>query len=377
LGFSKSSARTVLLDLEVASRIATGGPLSHELLGGAPLSDGDRESLLVNIERARTQKAPLRSFSVPETLHIELTRFCPFECPSCYLDKGAGESLSWTKLEAVLLEAVHTGVLQVAFGGGEPSLFPQLEDAVGLVGSYGLGVSITTGGFGVGLGRLARLRSVGLDHLQVSMPLEPSSHDSRIASSAWGALDAARRLGLSTGTNVIVTRSVVERLSAHVAELAERGVQRINLLRPKPEALDTGWFQASRLRGEDWAALARELWKIKTTRPHLKVTLDSAMSPVMASSCGRLGARPAAGCAAGRRFLVVDVSGRLKPCSHVGESEEMGLMQYWWSSQALCQLRRLEETLSSHCARCEHLGSCRGCRAVAGTSAPDPDCPRA
>lgn len=337
---------------------------------------GNQEALKIALARARTTLAPPRSFAVPETLHIEVTGACPLNCPCCYLNRTPLSDLSWDRLRHILQEAIAMGVLQVAFGGGEPLGYDHLEDAVGLAAGHGLGVTVTTSGLGANTAKLSRLRTLGLDHLQVSIPEQASSRDSRLDDTPWIALAAARAIGLNAGANVVASSPALTELPTIAAAARRSGAGTINLLRPKPVARDgQGWFERNRLRGDDWRRLATAVARIRSEMPELRLTLDSALSPIIGLLDPQHRPRPTAGCAAGRRFAAVDRDGRFKPCSHLqGAEDAKSLAEYWWTSPTLAALRRLEETLEPGCRGCPDLECCRGCRAIAGGEAADSDC---
>ncbi|MBI5549453.1 MAG: radical SAM protein [Deltaproteobacteria bacterium] len=380
LGFHKGLARTVLVSVsDLEQRLAKGAraclPRPFESVIGLALAS-DRDALAEALLRARTTWAPPRSFAVPETLHFEVAGACPLDCPSCYLERGAAAALPWERLRQTLQEAIDMGVLQVAFGGGEPLGYEPLEEAVALAARHGLGVSITTSGLGADTAKLSRLRAAGLDHLQVSVPEQPSSRDARLGDAPWAALAAARAVGLSTGANVVAASPALTELPAIAAMALRGGARSFNLLRPKPVARDRqSWFERNRLRGEDWRRLAVAVARIRSKMPEIRLTLDSALSPIIGLLAPHHRPRPTAGCAAGRRFAAVDRNGRFKPCSHLqGAEEESSLAEYWKASPALAALRSLEETIDPGCRECPDLESCRGCRAIAGGETADSDC---
>lgn len=380
LGFHKKLARTFLVsssDLE--RRLASGPrwslPKSIEEAIGASLST-DRRGAEEILARSRTATAPLRSFAVPETLHFELTGACPFICASCYLERDPAAMLSWERLRDILEQALDLGVLQVAFGGGEPLAYPHLEAAIALAARHGLGVSVTTSGSGADAARLLQLREAGLDHLQVSVPEQAGARDHRLEEAPWAALRAARAAGLSAGANIVASSAALEELPGLVAKAHRGGARMVNLLRPKPAAYDLhGWFERNRLHGDAWRRLAHIIGQLRCERPDIHLTLDSALSPLVRLLPRALCPSPIAGCAAGRRFAAVDRDGHFKACSHLKTTEgTSSLGQFWRSSPLLAELRQLEDRLDGYCGACPDVDRCRGCRAIACATSSDFDC---
>lgn len=66
----------------------------------------------------------------PRVLQVGLTTTCNLECRFCYRDTRIAASLERRFLVELLEGAARWGVLEVAFGGGEPLLYP---DFLGLL----------------------------------------------------------------------------------------------------------------------------------------------------------------------------------------------------------------------------------------------------
>ncbi|HEY1015558.1 MAG TPA: radical SAM protein, partial [Herpetosiphonaceae bacterium] len=83
----------------------------------------------------------------PRSLLIAVTNACNLACPFCYRDQSLASAWRAETLLAFCREAAEWGVLEAAFGGGEPLVFPgwarlicQLHDETPLA------VSFTTNG---------------------------------------------------------------------------------------------------------------------------------------------------------------------------------------------------------------------------------------
>ncbi|NLW06774.1 MAG: SPASM domain-containing protein, partial [Clostridia bacterium] len=72
------------------------------------------------------------------------------------------------------------------------------------------------------------------------------------------------------------------------------------------------------------------------------------------------------GCGAGRNAMAVDVDGNLIPCRHLLYPENFASIEdYWWSSEMLDKLRRIEDNRAEPCLSCYLSNNCLSCRAVA------------
>ena len=66
----------------------------------------------------------------PRVLQIGLLTRCNLRCEFCYRDKEAPDQLDAGFLLNLLCRAADWGVLEVAFGGGEPLMYPGFLDLV-------------------------------------------------------------------------------------------------------------------------------------------------------------------------------------------------------------------------------------------------------
>jgi MoaA/NifB/PqqE/SkfB family radical SAM enzyme len=112
----------------------------HALDNAALLFDRDRGlNILLPGQSERRQ--------APRVLQIGLLTPCNLTCSFCYRDQSAPSRLTADFLLNLLSEAAQWGVLEVAFGGGEPLLFRGFPELVRrLHDTTPLGINFTTNG---------------------------------------------------------------------------------------------------------------------------------------------------------------------------------------------------------------------------------------
>lgn len=188
------------------------------VLDGALLRFHPASGTNIRIENASTQ--PLRR-SVPRVAMFGITNKCNLSCDFCSRDV-ARES-AWTLQSAAhtLRELSAAGVLEVAFGGGEPFAFRGFADLVAeLHETTPLALNVTTNGlllrqnsFADFAGRLGQVRiSIYEDPRWRDAAQVLSSHGQR-----WGA-------------NVLVDAAALAQLPALLADLAALGCHDVSLL---------------------------------------------------------------------------------------------------------------------------------------------------
>lgn len=107
----------------------------------------------------------------PLWLLAELTYRCPLHCPFCYNPVGYANDRTELTTEQwfdVMRQARRLGAAQLGFSGGEPLLRDDLEDLVGEGRRLGFYTNLITSGIGLTEARLARMKDLGLDHIQLS-----------------------------------------------------------------------------------------------------------------------------------------------------------------------------------------------------------------
>lgn len=101
----------------------------------------------------------------------ELTYTCPLHCPFCYNPVDFAtvkDELSTEEWKRVLREARALGSVQCGFSGGEPLQRKDLEELVAEAHTLGFYTNLLTSGIGLTEKRIAKLKEVGLDHIQLS-----------------------------------------------------------------------------------------------------------------------------------------------------------------------------------------------------------------
>ena len=173
----------------------------------------------------------------PLALLAELTYRCPLQCPYCsnplelhrYRDEL--DTATWKR---VLQEAAELGVVQVHFSGGEPLVRRDLPKLVQEARRLDLYSNLSTGATLADEGTLARLKSAGLDALQISLL------DARAAENDWlagrasfdkkhRAVQLAAQHDFPITLNVVLHRYNVDHLEEIIELAREWNVNKLEL----------------------------------------------------------------------------------------------------------------------------------------------------
>jgi pyrroloquinoline quinone biosynthesis protein E len=332
--------------------------------------------------------APAPPRARPYTLVAELTYRCPLRCAYCSnpldLDRHRDE-LDTATWQRVLGEAEALGVVQCNLSGGEPLVREDLEAIVATARGLDLYTNLITSGIPLWRERLARLRELGLDAVQLSVQDVAAGPSDRIAGrrafdrklevAAW-----IKELGFPLTLNVVLHRENLDR-TADVVAMAERlGADRLELA----NAQYLAWALANRaalLPTREQLAAAREVAaaaraRLRGTMEVLFVTPDYYTDEPKACMDGW-----------GRRFLLISPTGLALPC-HAAHSlpglafenvRDRPLADIWHHSAGF-QAFRGETWMPEPCRSCDRraidFGGCR-CQAYQLTGraeATDPAC---
>jgi pyrroloquinoline quinone biosynthesis protein E len=324
----------------------------------------------------------------PYTLVAELTYRCPLRCVYCSnpLDyarrRDEVDTAGWLR---VFREAEALGVVQVNLTGGEPLARDDLEALVAEGERLELYTNLITSGIPVTRDRLARLRDLGLDSVQLSIQDVSAGPSDRIAGrrSFDRKLQVARwikDLGLPLTLNTVLHRENLARVPEVIALAEALSADRLELANTQY----LGWALVNRralLPTREQLAQARAIAaearrRLKGRMELLFVTPDYYVEFPNACMDGW-----------GRRFLLVSPDGLVLPC-HVAHTlpglvwesvRERPLGEIWRDSPAFNAFRG-EAWMPEPCRSCDRratdFGGCR-CQAyhlTGDAGATDPAC---
>lgn len=249
----------------------------------------DRQSGLNILTRSKATSGLERE--APRVLQVGLLTPCNLRCSFCYRDTAATSRLTSEFLLDLLGRCAKWGVLEVAFGGGEPLLFRGFTELVQAIArDTTLGVNFTTNGTLLTDEVLARLEGWPGE-------IRVSAYDDN------GYRNVLRRLnGCKAGINWLVTPRNLGQLEIVVQDCLRLGARNVMLLGYKgaDPALHLSTAQLEQLAG----TVAR--------LQHLPLRLDICWHPHL-RSVPQLFER--SDCGAGDEILVITPDRAVQPCS--------------------------------------------------------------
>lgn len=326
--------------------------------------------------------------SAPETVHWAITFNCAQACPDCYAARY--KKLDVSELDTagalqVVEKVAKLGVFQLALGGGEPLLRPDLPVITQSAREQGLAVHVTTG----------LIEDLDFKRLEKLAPTIKSLHigvkQDRLLSQPQVETDLLRQivreaeaLGILVGANLFTGNFTTNHFGQIIGALVEAGFKRIILLRYKPP-LDVRRWLEEKPSPDDYLGLEAVLCKTAKLYPHVEFRLDCAFS-FLQRNIGPAEALAAGirGCVAGDRVMAIAPDGAVYPCSQLmypgfraGNILDDDFASFWRSKlmnsyRWFREKRKFKETL---CGTCEAGRQCGGCRVFAHDAlGSDPGC---
>ncbi|HEX6085960.1 MAG TPA: radical SAM protein [Thermoanaerobaculia bacterium] len=282
----------------------------------------------------------LQRLSAPVSIAWLITERCPFDCAYCCIStrrvSDVGDEMTHEQALVFLEDCVATGVQLFTFHGGEPFVRQDTPELIGYLIENGVFVATSTK-LGLSEDTVARLKTAGLDELQISIDTaDPDKADGMVGHrnylrGAFRNIDLLRRYGIEPTVNTVVTSRNVHEVPELIRILAARGVRKISLasyIRSSFKHDDALFAGGAELR-----AMAKRVHALKQELPDVSVDLCPLQDPRDAS----LSLDGFSSCSGGRSGLVIGGNGNASICDRlltvdeaiVGNVREESLLEIW------------------------------------------------
>ena len=251
----------------------------------------------LNILLEGEETAHLRR-AAPRTLLIAVTNICNLSCHFCYRNLKSPSEWTYELLLDFCRKASDWGVLEVAFGGGEPMLFKRWEAFIQeLYATSGLCINFTTNGM---LLTDAFLQNIAGKYGNIRVSLYDTND--------WET--TVRRLVANHarfGVNWLITPDELAQIEAKFLKLLSLGVRDFLLLSYKGSDPALHFNQS---HYDELAAFINKMYKALNGLAQIK--LDACWGNLLPSVPHLF---ETSDCGAGDEFLSITSDMRIKPCS--------------------------------------------------------------
>jgi len=305
---------------------------------------------------------------IPENMNIELTTYCPLNCPQCYCQLSGEKHINPQIAIKWIEESGKLGVKQVMLSGGETLCYPDLYDVISAAAKFCGVAYVALSGYGLTRSVIDDLISAGVSGIFISLNGSTEEINSLTRDGYSLAISALELLFNKDYQNIWINwvmHSYNSNDFENVLAIAERyNAHRLVIMGLKPDSNSELLSVPSK---EQMLNIKRVITEYKGK---VKIGVESCYSPMLALASetklfGNMNVGKYKGCGAGRFCFSVNVDGQLSPCRHLDFFEEYETIEdYWNNSSVLQRLRDVENDKREPCKNCCYNNYCRHCLAT-------------
>lgn len=296
----------------------------------------------------------LRNLMLPSQITIVLTNKCNLKCKFCSVCTDELQTMDFEFAKKVLLYCSENGIHNICISGGEPILYPQINELIQYAGSLKLKVLLTTNGL--------LLDRINLDSIEMLYGIGVSLHGTEQTHDAITGMENSYKITIAnldkakkTNANINYTFSNLNSDYSemeHVANIALQNGMSMTVARINREgrAIGGGYDAQPNLLVENVSQL------------HLKgynIRVSNCIAPCSVKQNLRYLTH---GCSAGISFVGVEPNGDVKVCPtasfSIGNLYNEDLLNIW-NSNIMKKMRSLN-WLPIACKSCYEILKCRG-----------------
>ncbi len=302
---------------------------------------------------------------------IELTHRCNFNCVWCYAGSGENKAdfndMKFEDLENILNILALSGVKQVTFSGGEPTVYPRLLDAVKAAHKRGLVVHLNSNAYLLSKDYLMKLKEAGLSQVQINIDsLDSQIHDEIRGKpgsfeKALNALRISSELGITAVSQTVVTKMNEHEIIDIMKKVRKAGVQRCRVW---DMVLSGTALENTDLMPTDFVETLKNVVEFARENGAIHVESGDPMFPLNMDYGIKISGGICAAIKGG--FATIAPNGDVFPCATVRESmynifdvikdgEDLTVKH----KEAIAKYRK-ELGIPDECINCKHIEDCSG-----------------
>lgn len=300
------------------------------------------------------------------SMEIEFSRICNFRCSYCYVPTKSqlNNELTREEIQDVILQAKELGAGKIIILGGEPSIYPHIQEMITFLSSQGLSIEMFTNGTGIDAD-LARV--LAENHVRVA--LKRNSFDKDIQDKLAGKAGAAAIIDtalanlqqagypsddLFLAISTVICQQNIDELPAMWEWLREEGIEPyFEVITPQENAVENkSWLSV------DGMQLKRLFQKLSAIDREKYGRDWEPQPPLVGNKCMRH-----------QVSCLVTATGDVMPCVGVtipvGNIRENRLADIISTSEVINNLKNYREMIKGECGDCDKAQECYGCRGAA------------
>ncbi len=299
------------------------------------------------------------------SMEIEFSRVCNFRCSYCYVPTKSqlSNELSRKEIKDVLLQAKALGAGKIIILGGEPSIYPHIQEMIAFVAGQGMTIEMFTNGTGID----SDLAGVLAEH-RVRVALKRNSFDDDIQDKLAGKSGAAtiiakalanlKKAGypsdeLFLAISTVICQQNIDELPAMWQWLRDENIEPyFEVITPQENAVSNSWLSV------DGMQLKTLFQKLSVIDREQYGHQWEPQPPLVGNKCMRH-----------QVSCLVSATGDVMPCVGVtipvGNIREDNLADIIRNSEVINNLKNYREMIKGECRDCDKAAECYGCRGAA------------
>ena len=299
------------------------------------------------------------------SMEIEFSRICNFRCSYCYVPTKSqlSNELSRTEIKDVLLQAREMGAGKIIILGGEPSIYPHIQEMIIFLSAQGFAIEMFTNGTGID----PELAAV-LAENKVRVVLKQNSFNAAIQDKLAGKTGAASLIAtalanlkeagypsqeLFLAISTVICQQNIEELPGMWQWLREENIEPyFEVITPQENAVINDWLTVDGMQlktlFEQLSAIDREQYSREW----------DPQPPLVGNKCMRH-----------QVSCLVTATGDVMPCVGVtipvGNIRKDRLADIIRSSEVINNLKNYRQMIKGECRDCDKAAECYGCRGAA------------
>ncbi len=300
------------------------------------------------------------------SMEIEFSRICNFRCSYCYVPTKSqlNNELTRQEIKDVILQAKELGAGKIIILGGEPSIYPHIQEMITFLSGQGLAIELFTNGTGIDAD-LARV----LAENRVRVALKRNSFDESIQDKLAGKAGAGAIIGtalanlqqagypsddLFLAISTVICQQNIDELPAMWEWLRKERIEPyFEVITPQENAVENkSWLSV------DGMQLKRLFQKLSAIDREKYGRDWEPQPPLVGNKCMRH-----------QVSCLVSATGDVMPCVGVtipvGNIRENRLADIISTSEVINNLKNYREMIKGECRDCDKAEECYGCRGAA------------
>lgn len=373
IAFNPDNAHELWLDQELFDRVICAKqrkdyeacPEINEVYSKLAIENTTRKVILPK-QSAIEKIFPFQVLNSPILADINITNKCNLHCPHCYVNSSQnGKEMSKQDFKLVLRECKKAGILQVAIGGGEPTLHPLFADFLKEIRKHNIVPNVTSNGKSLNW-KIAYAMAKYAGAVALSIEEIGSKFEQRRNFPFKDFLKSVKKLkaaGVKLVFQVVISKGNLYRVNQTVKEMVKYNPYGILFLAYKPQGrgkqYDLPLYQANHLE------VTKVLKNIfKDLKGRTKIGFDCCLTPALMDIKNN---SSFIGCSASRTSIAIMPDLTVLPCSFLDIDDKCESLKYKnlldiWQGDNFNNFRRqiIEKMIQPICKDCSDKNICLG-----------------